>query len=63
MEERKQIFERFYRIAGNGVQGSGLGLAIVEQIAQRHGAVVGIAGGNNGIGTTFSIKFPTHPPR
>ena len=61
VEERKQIFERFYRIAGNGVQGSGLGLAIVEQIAQRHGAVVGIAGGNNGIGTTFSIKFPPHP--
>jgi two-component system OmpR family sensor kinase len=63
VEERKQIFERFYRIAGNGVQGSGLGLAIVEQIAQRHGAVVEIASGNNGIGTTFSIKFAPHRPQ
>lgn len=63
VEERKRIFERFYRIAGNGVQGSGLGLAIVEQIAQRHGAIVEIASGNKGIGTTFSIKFAPHRPQ
>jgi two-component system OmpR family sensor kinase len=62
IEDREKIFERFYRIAGNEIQGSGLGLAIVKQIAQRHGAVIKIATGENGIGTIFSIKFPFLAP-
>lgn len=59
IEDRERVFERFYRIAGNEVQGSGLGLAIVKQIVQRHGALVEIATGANGIGAIFSIKFPS----
>jgi two-component system OmpR family sensor kinase len=59
IEDRERVFERFYRIAGNEVQGSGLGLAIVKQIVQRHGALVEIATGENGIGAIFSIKFPS----
>lgn len=39
-EERALVFERFYRILGNGTDGSGLGLAIVREIAQQHGATV-----------------------
>ena len=58
VEDRERVFERFYRIAGNDVQGSGLGLAIVKQIVQRHGALVEIETGQNGVGTSFSIKFP-----
>ena len=58
IEDRERVFERFYRIAGNEVQGSGLGLAIVKQIVQRHGALVEIETGQNGVGTIFSIKFP-----
>jgi two-component system sensor histidine kinase TctE len=39
-EERTLVFERFYRILGNGTDGSGLGLAIVREIAHQHGASV-----------------------
>ncbi len=58
IEDRERIFERFYRISGNGVQGSGLGLAIVKQVVQRHRAAVEVETGKNGIGTIFNIKFP-----
>jgi two-component system sensor histidine kinase TctE len=40
--ERRQVFERFYRILGSNVEGSGLGLAIVREIAQQHDAEVDI---------------------
>jgi two-component system, OmpR family, sensor kinase len=58
IEERDRIFERFHRISGNEVQGSGLGLAIVKQIVQRHSATINVDTGKNGIGTSFSIRFP-----
>lgn len=58
VEDRERIFERFYRIPGNEAQGSGLGLAIVQQIAQRHDAIVEIATGENGTGAIFGIRFP-----
>lgn len=57
IEDRERIFGRFYRVTGNDVQGSGLGLAIVKQIVERHGAVVEVSANENGIGSTFSIKF------
>jgi len=38
--ERKRVFERFYRIPGDGTPGSGLGLAIVKSIAEHHGGEV-----------------------
>lgn len=60
--DREKIFERFYRIAGNEVEGSGLGLSIVKQIVERHGAVINIAGGENGTGAIFSIKFASLSP-
>jgi two-component system OmpR family sensor kinase len=61
IKERERIFERFHRISGNEVQGSGLGLAIVKQIVQRHGAIIEVKSGKNGIGTIFNIKFPSLP--
>jgi two-component system, OmpR family, sensor histidine kinase TctE len=41
--ERDAVFRPFYRALGTQVDGSGLGLAIVQQVAQRHGAVVSIS--------------------
>jgi len=40
--ERSRVFDRFYRVLGNGAEGSGLGLSIVREIAALHGAAVGI---------------------
>ncbi|TIR74041.1 MAG: sensor histidine kinase, partial [Mesorhizobium sp.] len=36
-EEREQVFERFYRIAGAAEEGSGLGLAIVREVVENAG--------------------------
>jgi two-component system sensor histidine kinase QseC len=33
-QERQRIFDRFYRLAGQGTEGSGLGLSIVQRIAK-----------------------------
>lgn len=48
--EREQVFQRFYRILGSGVEGSGLGLSIVKEIANTHNAKVIISepAGNRG---------------
>ncbi|MES2073830.1 MAG: hypothetical protein V4488_25985 [Pseudomonadota bacterium] len=32
-EERSRVFDRFYRVAGNGQHGSGIGLSLVARIA------------------------------
>ncbi len=41
-ENRKRVFDRFYRIAGSETGGSGLGLAIVKTIADLHQATLSI---------------------
>ena len=56
--ERARVFERFYRVLGTGAEGCGLGLAIVSEIAQSHGAEVGLAPGPGGAGTVVTISFP-----
>jgi two-component system, OmpR family, sensor histidine kinase TctE len=63
--ERAQVFERFYRILGNGASGSGLGLAIVREIAQQHGADIDIFSNPRSTdaklpGCLFRLTFP--PP-
>ncbi|MBY0356495.1 MAG: sensor histidine kinase [Candidatus Obscuribacterales bacterium] len=55
--ERKQVFERFYRVLGNKVAGSGLGLAIVREIAEAHKAEVDLRDGPSGVGTTIEVQF------
>jgi two-component system sensor histidine kinase TctE len=56
--ERKQVFERFYRVLGSGADGCGLGLAIVREIALSHGGEASITGGANGAGTVARIVLP-----
>lgn len=56
-QHRELVFERFYRILGNGQSGSGLGLAIVHEVVKRHGATVMLEDGAAGSGTKISIRF------
>jgi two-component system sensor histidine kinase TctE len=63
--ERTRVFERFYRILGNGAPGSGLGLAIVREIAHQHGAEVDVFNNPRATlkkspGCLFRLTFP--PP-
>lgn len=56
-EHHRRLFERFWRIPGEGSEGSGLGLAIVKQMADSHGARVGVKTNEYG-GTTFWFELP-----
>ncbi len=56
-EERDRVFERFYRVLGNGASGSGLGLAIVREIVDKHGASVRIMSGSENQGTRIVVRF------
>lgn len=46
-EDKKRIFDPFYRVLGTGVTGTGLGMAIVKSLAQR-----------NNLEITLSDTFP-----
>ncbi|HET9405498.1 MAG TPA: sensor histidine kinase N-terminal domain-containing protein [Burkholderiales bacterium] len=60
--ERERVFERFHRLLGNSADGSGLGLAIAQEIARLHGADIALSDDTDGVGTTFSVRFPAPPP-
>jgi len=57
--ERQQIFEPFYRVAGNpmGAQGTGLGLSIVRSLVERHDGEIEVES-EPGRGTTFHVLIP-----
>ena len=59
--ERQQVFKRFYRVLGTGVEGSGLGLSIVREIAAAHGATIELSEPAEGTGLVVEVKFPTAP--
>lgn len=56
--EREKIFERFYRVAGNGQRGSGIGLSMVAQIASSMKARIEAREGLEGRGFGISLHFP-----
>ncbi len=56
-EHLERLFERFYRVQGNGVRGSGLGLYICREIIHAHGGEI-TAESQLGEGTTFHIYLP-----
>lgn len=56
--DRRRVFDRFVRLAGQDRQGTGLGLAIVREIAQRHHAEVSLLDGPHGRGLLVRVTFP-----
>ena len=57
-EDRKRVFDRFYRREMDHSSGSGLGLAIVKSIADRHHAGIVLEDRVPGPGLRVSISFP-----
>ena len=55
--DHDKVFERFHGVAGTQGEGSGLGLAIVREVADRHGARVGIETPQSGHGTRVVVLF------
>lgn len=58
-EDQKHIFTRFYRVDSSRTKdtgGNGLGLAIAKDIADMHGAEIGVHS-EQGQGTTFTLHF------
>lgn len=51
------LFQRFYRVPGQGGSGSGLGLFICKQIIEAHGGEISVES-TLGKGTTFIIDLP-----
>ena len=51
------VFERFYKIDGNGLGGTGLGLYICRQITEAHGGTI-TAESKPGKGSSFIIRLP-----
>jgi signal transduction histidine kinase len=59
-KERRNIFERFYRVQppGDTIRGTGLGLYIVETVIKGYGGKVGVISEGLGKGCTFTVKLP-----
>ncbi|MFZ4285142.1 ATP-binding protein [Variovorax sp. HJSM1_2] len=59
-EERKQVFERFFRSTQtpSGTEGSGLGLSIVKTIADQHGATLALDASPELGGLRVTLGFP-----
>lgn len=56
-ESQALVFERFYRVLGTQQEGCGLGLTIVQEIAERHGAIVSVTSEGEDKGTLFLVRF------
>ena len=64
-EQLPRIFDKFYQADNQRAAraaGSGLGLAIAKQIVEAHGGTISCES-TLGVGTTFSIRLPTHVTR
>ena len=56
-DERRRVFERFYRSPKAVAEGSGLGLSIVREIAQSHDAQVQVLDAEGGSGVVVRVLF------
>jgi two-component system sensor histidine kinase KdpD len=59
-EQRRHIFEPFFRGRGGGASGSGLGLAIARGFVEANGGSI-VVQSNVGLGTSFAVTFPRVP--
>jgi two-component system OmpR family sensor kinase len=57
-DERKRVFDRFYRTPGTSPPGSGLGMAIVRTIADTHRATIVLDTDPNTHGLSVTVSFP-----
>ncbi|MDL2214549.1 sensor histidine kinase, partial [Clostridia bacterium OttesenSCG-928-O13] len=56
-EQKKHLFERFYRLdQARSTEGSGLGLSIAQAIAEEHRGKIYVQNSEGGI--TFSVDLP-----
>ena len=58
--ERELVMQPFYRVLGTNTDGSGLGLAIVQEIAQKHLAILTVEDAHPGkaqVGALFTLRF------
>jgi two-component system sensor histidine kinase KdpD len=64
LEQRRHIFEPFFRGRGGVTAGSGLGLAICRGFVEANGGRI-IVQSNVGLGTSFAVSFPAvaQPPK
>ena len=60
-EYQPRIFERFYRVPGQGGGGVGLGLAIAREIVHAHGGTIRVES-EEGKGATFRFTLPQNTP-
>lgn len=63
-EDRKRVFERFFRVdkaRSRSTGGTGLGLAIVKHVVANHGGTIDVWS-KLGTGSTFTIELPIYRP-
>ncbi|HEU5398841.1 MAG TPA: sensor histidine kinase, partial [Gammaproteobacteria bacterium] len=53
----ERVFDRFYRVLGNGTQGSGLGLAIAQSAAGRAGMRIELMNRSDCRGLAARVRF------
>lgn len=56
-EDRKKVFEKFYRLPGSGTGGTGLGLSIVKGIVEAHRGEIRLSNNSAG-GAEFNVTLP-----
>ncbi len=57
VEERSEVFQRFYRLKRETASGAGLGLSIVQTIIQRHHAQLVLGDNPAGEGLRVTVRF------
>jgi two-component system sensor histidine kinase KdpD len=60
LDQRRHIFEPFYRGRAGSASGSGLGLAIARGFVEANGGRI-VLQSNLGLGTSFAVSFPRVP--